>query len=326
MHELGHFLTARLFDVHIEEFSIGMGPKIFSKKSKKTDITYSLRLLPIGGFVAMVGEDDESDDDRSFGAKPVWQRMIISAAGSVMNLLCGFLLSFAMVVSSSALGGTVIAQFDDNAVSQSYGLKVGDEVVSVDGNRVHIARQLVYEISRCTKDPVDIVVIRDGEKITVEDVVFGTETEEGVVFGKSDFYVKRVDKSFGNVMKQTFFTSCLSVKNVWQSIGDLITGRYGVEAVSGPVGVTSTITSVAKQDTNMLLYLCSVIAINLGIFNLLPIPALDGGKIFFQLIELIFRKPVNKKVEGYIHTAGILILFGIIAIVTFKDIWQLIRK
>jgi len=325
IHELGHYITARIFDVHIEEFSIGMGPKLFSKTSRKTGIVYSMRALPIGGYVAMVGEDGESDDERALCSKPVWQRLIIMSAGAFMNILLGVVLSFVMIVSSQAIGGTTIAEFVDGSVSQSYGLREGDRIISIDGTNVHISTQVAYEISRCAAgDSVDIEVERDGNIINVTGVKFGAETQDGVSLGICDFRMYRVDKNVSNVLKHTFYTSTLSVKMIWQSLGDLITGRYGIEAVSGPIGVTGSIASAAKQSTISLLYLSSVIAMNLGIFNLLPIPALDGGRILFLLIELIFRRPVNRKIEGYVHAVGITILFAFMAIITVKDILKLL--
>ena len=323
VHELGHYITARIFDVHIEEFSIGMGPKLFSRVSKKTKIKYSLRALPIGGYVSMVGEDEDSDDERAFCKKAVWKRIIIIAAGSIMNLLIGVILTFTVAVSSRSIGNTTVAEFTENAVSCEYGLQVGDEVISVDGVRVHTANQLVYEISRVTDGPVAIDVIRDGEALTLPSVRFGTTTEEGIVFGERDFFIRSVEKSFSNIVKHTFYNSGLAIKTVWQSLIGLLTGRYSLNAISGPVGVTQTISNVAKTGTVNLLYLVSVIAMNLGVFNLLPIPALDGGKLLFLLFELIFRRPVDRKIEGYIHAVGLVILLMLIALVSIKDIVKL---
>lgn len=297
-----------------------MGPKLFSRKSAKNGIVYSLRLLPIGGFVSMVGEDEDSDDERALCKKPVWQRIIITAAGSAMNVICGVILSFVMIITSPVIGGTTVASFSDNSISADSGLEIGDKIVSIDGASTHISTQVVYEISRCTSGAVDISVIRGGNKLTISDVKFGQETENGIVFGICDFKISAENKSPINVIKHTWHTSMLSVKMIWQSLGDLISGRYGMEAVSGPVGVTSTITTVAKESTVSLLYLCSVIAMNLGMFNLLPLPALDGGRIFFQLFELIFRRPISRKLEGTIHLIGIIVLFAFMFIITFKDI------
>ena len=271
----------------------------------------------------MVGEDEDSDDERALCKKPVWQRIIITAAGSIMNLLLGIILTFAMVVSSVAIGGTTVAVFDENAISSQSGLAVGDEIVSIDGAHTAISTQVVYETSRATNGPVDINVIRNGERLVIENVTFGQQTEEGIAFGICDFKIKSEQKTVTNILKHTLYSSKLNIKMIWQSLGDLITGKYGVEAVSGPVGVPSTITTVAKENTVSLLYLCSIIAMNLGIFNLLPVPALDGGRIFFLLIELIFRRPVSRKIEGKIHFIGIVILLGFMVIITFKDIINL---
>ena len=172
IHEGGHFLFARLFKVTVNEFSIGMGPKLVSKKSKKSGISYSLRAFPIGGFVSMAGEDEESDDPNALNKKPVWQRMIIVAAGGVVNLVAGILVMFILVFSSTSmgLGSTTVAEFRDGALSQNCGLKAGDTIVEVEGRNVHIADELVYEIMRLGIEPVDLTVVRDGEKTVIEDV------------------------------------------------------------------------------------------------------------------------------------------------------------
>lgn len=311
--------------MHINEFSIGMGPAIFSRTSKKTAIKNSLRILPIGGYVAMVGEDEDvKDDSRALCNKPVWQRMIITAAGSVMNLLLGVILTFAMTLSSSAIGNTTVAGFTDGASSQSYGLRVGDEITKIGSHSVRTMNEVAYDIMHDATKPVDITVLRGGEKTVLKGVVFGEETEDGVAYGIMDFKVAAVSKTVSNITRHTFRNSVLSIRMIWESLYDFVTGKYSVDAVSGPIGITSTITNVAKEGAVNLIYLTSVLAMNLGIFNLLPIPALDGGRLFFQLIELIFRRPINRKVEGYIHTAGLMIFFALIILITFKDISKLL--
>lgn len=323
VHELGHYLTARAFSVGIKEFAIGMGPKILSRRSKKTDIVYSLRLFPIGGFVSMVGEDENSEEENALNKKPVWQRMIITVAGSLMNIITGVILMAIVVGMSPRLGGTTIAKFDVDAVSTDYGLRVGDEVISVDGDRVRIASELSYEIMHSAVEPVDLVVRRDGEIITLEGVVFPTATSEGVLFGMPDFFVLGEEKTPGNVIKHTLLRSASTVKMIWESLFDLVTGRYGFEAVSGPVGVAGAVSDAAKSGLGDFLYLVVVIAMNLGVFNLLPLPALDGGRLLFQTIELIFRKPVKPEIEGYVHFVGIILLLLLMVAVTFKDIIKL---
>lgn len=274
----------------------------------------------------MVGEDENVYTEGSLNSKPVWQRIIITAAGSLMNVLLGFILMFAMVLSSPKLGSTTVAEFADNAVSVNYGLCIGDDIVKVDGARVHTSLDLIYEIMRLGDEPVDIVVERDGERITLSGVCFPTDTSEGIVFGDADFYVAAVEKNFGTVMYSTWYQSIASIKMIWESLFDLITGRYGVEQISGPVGVTESIGQAAKSGSTSLLYLCTLIAMNLGVFNLLPLPALDGGRIAFLVVELIRGKPVKPEVEGYIHFAGIVLLMALMVVITFKDIASLIVK
>ena len=320
IHEFGHYTAARIFHVSIKEFAIGMGPKLFSRVSKKTDIRYSLRALPIGGYVAMVGEDEESDDPGALCAKPVWQRIIITAAGAAMNLLVGFLVMTILVSFSSALGGTVVADFFEGATSPSYGLQVEDRIVKIDDIRVHTATDLVYTIMHDARGPVDVTVVRDGETVVLQDVQFPNFSEAGHVYGDRDFYVYAVEKNAATVAHQAFWQSFNTVQMIWDSLYDLVFGEYTVEDLSGPVGVTQAITEAAEQGSYNFGFMFVFISVNLGIFNLLPLPALDGGRLLFQFIELIFRRPINRTVEGYIHFAGIMLLMLLMVFVTFQDI------
>ena len=325
IHEGGHFLFARLFKVTVNEFSIGMGPKLVSKKSKKSGISYSLRAFPIGGFVSMAGEDEESDDPNALNKKPVWQRMIIVAAGGVVNLVAGILVMFILVFSSTSmgLGSTTVAEFRDGALSQSSGLKAGDTIVEVEGRNVHIADELVYEIMRLGIEPVDLTVVRDGEKTVIEDVEFPQMSEQGVAFGDADFYVYGQERTFTNLVKHSFYRSTYTVRMIWESLYDLVTGRYGIEAVSGPVGVTEALTQAAQTGSYNFIYLVVVISMNLVVMNLLPLPALDGGRLVFLLIEAVRRKPINPKVEGVIHTAGLALLMLLMIFICVKDVIKL---
>ena len=323
LHELGHFIAARKFGVTVNEFAVGMGPKIFSKKSQKTGIVYSVRAFPIGGFVSMAGEDGFSQDENAFHRKPVWQRMIITVAGSLMNILTGFVIMAIVVTATPELGGTTVEFFRDYATSDESGLMVGDEIIKVDGTRVHVADDLSYEIMHSAIEPIDIVVRRDGELVTLKDVTFPIIEYEGTVFGRPDFKVELEAKSFVTVVKHTFFSSISNVKMVWESLIDLVTGRYGIGAVSGPVGVAEAVSNAASMGILSFLNLTVMIAMNLGVFNLLPLPALDGGRFLFQIVELIRRKPVSPDVEGYVHFAGIVLLMLLMVVITFKDIIKL---
>ena len=320
IHEFGHYSAARIFRVSIKEFAIGMGPKLLSRVSKKTGIRYSLRALPIGGYVAMVGEDEESDDPGALCAKPVWQRIIITAAGAAMNLLVGFLVMTVLVSTSAALGGTVVADFFDGATSPQYGLQVEDRILKIDDTRVHTATDLVYTIMHDARGPVDVTVARAGETLVLQDVQFPNFTEAGHVYGDRDFYVYAVEKNLVTVAHQAFWQSANTVQMIWDSLFDLLFGEYTVEDMSGPVGVTQAITEAAEAGSYNLGFMFVFISVNLGIFNLLPVPALDGGRLVFQFIELIFRRPLNRTVEGYIHFAGIMLLMLLMVFVTFQDI------
>lgn len=324
IHEFGHFTMARLFKVTIEEFAIGMGPTLVSKKSKKSGIKYSLRALPIGGFVSMEGEDSESQDENAFTNKPVWQRIIITCAGAFMNIIIGILVMSILVATQPTLPSNTIGAFveDENGYNYAYssGLRLGDKIIKVDGTRVHIANETIYEIMRKGINPIDITVIRDGETITLEECVFPTIVEGGTRYGNMDFKVIPEAKTPLNVLKHAYFRSASTIKMIWESLYDLVTGRYGAESISGPIGVTKALGEAAEQGVGDLVYLTVVISMNLGVMNLLPLPALDGGRLLFEIIELIRRKPIKREIEGYIHFAGLVMLMLLMVVIGIKDI------
>ena len=344
IHEFGHYITARIFHVTIEEFSIGMGPRIVSWVSKKTNIRYTISLLPIGGFVSMPGENGEyndevgpdkyKDDPNTFGKKPVWQRIIITAAGAAVNIIAGFL-AMILITTIINIGDTTVGEYYTNEelssgyeteleVSSSDKIMVGDKILKIDGKRVRILDELSYEIMRRGNNPVDVLVERDGEEILLLDVVFPKIEEQGQQFGVMDFKVYRVDKNLGKVLGYSFAKAALIVRMCWESLFDLITGRYSFAAVSGPIGISSAIGDAAKAGFASLLYTVVLISINLGVMNLIPFPALDGGRLITQLIELVTKKKLPGKIEGIINAAGLIILLMFMGIVMIKDAVQLI--
>lgn len=330
IHEGGHFFFARLFKVSIEEFSIGMGPRLISRRSKKSSIVYSLRLFPIGGFVAMVGEDEESQDENAFCNKSVWQRMIITAAGAVVNIVAAFCAMMILVACTTTFGSTTVAEFipQDVFVEQGYdyhssenaGLEVGDTIVAVNGERVHILNELQYELVHAGNEPLTLTVEREGETVILENVLVPRIEEQGVTFGMRDFLVRAQPKTLSTVVRHGYYRSVSAVKMIWESLVDLVRGRYGVQAVSGPIGVTQTLAEAAQSGPDQFIYLAIIISINLGIMNLLPLPALDGGRLLFQLIEFVLRRPLSRRIEGYVHFAGIMLLFALMALITLKDL------
>ena len=343
IHEFGHYIFARIFGVTVKEFSIGMGPKLLWYDSKKTGIRYAISMFPLGGYVSMAGEDEESDDPNAFNKKPAWQRFIITAAGATINVVAGFL---AMVILCSIvpsggktpLGSTTVHSFMESDQlshsSEEYGLRVGDRIVAVDEKKVTILDELSYEIMRRGDRPLDITVEREstnaetGEKtmeiLVLEDVVFPTAVEQEQTFGQMDFVVWGVKQTPGSVLSHSFQKSILIVRMCWESIFDLITGRYSLAAVSGPVGISSAIGDAAKAGITSLLYITALISINLGVMNLLPLPALDGGRLLCLLIEMVTRRKIPPKVEGVIHGIGLLLLLGFSVLIMFKDIFQLL--
>lgn len=334
IHELGHFIFARLSKVTIYEFAIGMGPKLLSWKSKNYETKYALRLFPIGGFVSMAGEDGESDDPNAFNKKPIWKRFSILFAGPVMNIVLGFILMFSMLTTQAFINKTddhlgylssnVIYGFVENSVSNSEnGLKEGDKIIKVGNVPIHTGTELFYEITHQGYKEIDITVKRNGEKIRLENVQFGTFSEENIVFGSTDFIVYGESSTVFNLIKHSFFNSLSAIKMVWDGVLDLITGRFGVDALSGPIGITDQIGEAAQQGITTLLYFFAIITINLGVMNLLPLPALDGGRIIFLAIEGVTRKKINPNVESYIHFIGLILLFGLMIFVSFKDIIKL---
>ena len=272
----------------------------------------------------MEGEDETSTDNRAFCNKKPWRRFIIVAMGAIFNLLLGLIIVGVSLAPESRFTSTVVAEFDENALSEQSGLQIDDKIIAVDGRKIFSTYDLSYAFTNVEDGKIDITVKRDGKKVELKNVTFETAEEDGISYLNVDFKVYGIKKTAGSFLKQTFSTAASYCAVVWRSLIDLITGKYGISAVSGPVGVTAVIGSAAKQSLKNILPIMALISINLGIFNLLPIPALDGGRLLFILIEMIFRKPVPQKYEAAVHAAGFAILIGFMLLITAKDIWTLI--
>ena len=327
IHEFGHYITARIFKVSINEFAIGMGPKLVGYTSKKTNILYSLRLFPIGGYVSMVGEDEESDDENALNKKPAWQRFIIVSAGALTNIITGIVLMVVLVAVAFNIGGTTVSEFNEKykEFADSSGLIIGDTIKEIDGESVRYTQDLLYTVfDKCT-EPVDIKIERNGETLILNNVVFPTGEQDGLLYGDIFFKVAPLEKNFYNVVSYGLSSAFNTIEIIWDSLTGLLTGKYGVAQLSGPVGATSAVAQTAKSGLPDLVYMCIFISMNLGIFNLLPLPALDGGRLVFIIIEMIRRKPVPAKYEGYVHFAGIVILMMFMILITFKDIISFIK-
>ncbi len=426
VHEGGHFIAAKKSGVKVNEFALGMGPKLFS--FTKGETTYSLRLFPIGGYCAMEGEDEDSENPRAFNNAKIWKRMIIIVAGAAMNILFGMLLLLITLLPQDSFVSTQVASFSSCAVSSVTGLQEGDKIVrlnnydintstdfsfalytlpaqEVDGHELSIYKEdcVIDFFNYCqglvdkdtTQEAVnalntactdiqpelakvsdkkeayqifcryidkackavgkekpekypeieekdtrqrfrtDISVIRNGERVELKGVdllTLKTSAEDDTPKLQIDFYAAPIEKNFGTVIQQTLLNTVSNVRMVWGSLIGLIKGQFSLNDMSGPVGIASAITQVAGESlktdgfgaaVNSIVYVMMVIAINLGIVNMLPFPALDGGRFLMLLIEWIFRKPVPRKVESVINAVGLVLLLGLSAVIAVKDVWKL---
>lgn len=327
-HELGHFSLAKLFKVKINEFAIGMGPAIFKRKFKETQ--YSLRLFPIGGFVSMEGEDEESQDDRAFCKKAPWKRFLIVCAGAVINILLGVVLLAILISQQDLVGTTQIHSFAEGSQLEASGLKAGDEIYKINGRRVFSDADLSYLMFTDTDGSLEITVKRNGEKVSLNDVRFTTVEKDGVEQIVYDMTILGVDKNIWTVTSCAVKQTASVARLVWMSLGDIISGKYGLKDISGPIGTVGVIADIAEEsskrtDYSGLINIMAFITINIGVFNLLPIPALDGGRLLFIVFEMIFRKPVPAKYENWVHGAALVLLLIFMAVVTFSDILKLIK-
>jgi len=343
-HEVGHFSAARAFRVKVNEFSMGMGPRLLKVKNRKSGTLYSLKAVPFGGSVLMDEDEQASEDPRAFINQRAWKRFCILIAGALVNLACGVVIMGVIVGMSPALLTNRVREFREEAVSAAQGLQVGDKVVKVNGRRVFSAMDVGFLFTRSRDGTVDLVVRREGRNIKLAGVELlkYTSGEGGEPFYYYDFYlVRNEEPGFGPRLKETLGESVSAVRMVWLSLLDMVTGKFRLRDISGPIGVVSILTDtaqeaqqgVATQDKSKardalltLLNLFALISINIGVMNLLPLPALDGGRLVFTAIEMVFRRPVPKKFEGYVHAAGFALLMVFMVVVSFSDIWALVKK
>ena len=334
-HELGHFVAAKLCGIKVNEFSIGMGPAIFKKQKGET--LYALRVLPIGGYCAMEGEDEETEDPRSFSAQAPWKRFIVLVAGSAMNFFTGVIIViFIFSGYSGFVSNEVVAFADGFELEGEDGLMPGDKIIEINGSRICYADDFSVYMSRANNENVDLTILRDGEKIYLEDfpLVLREYEENGQVVTKYGISFGVIPGNFWTRLQYSLYTSLNFVRNVFLGFSDLIAGRAGIKDLSGPVGIVSIISDAAEQapSTNLAIlniaYLCAFIAVNLAVMNMLPIPALDGGRVFFLIISSLFmlitKKKIDPKYEGYVHTVGFMLLLALMAVVMFNDIRRLI--
>ena len=320
IHEGGHFVAARLMKIKVNEFSIGMGPKLI--QFKKGDTKYTLRLILFGGYCAMEGESEDSDDENSFAKKKVWRRFFVVVAGALMNLILGFLVIVIMLSSGSLIGTTEIAKFDDKAVSSAT-LKQGDIIKSIDGMRVYTSTDVTTGLSRSGDDTLDMTVLRDGKTLDLK-VKFNMEKYEGRNFINMDFWLVGNKKTVGGVIKESFKEWVSFTRMVFLSVHDMIVGKYGLSDLAGPVGTVSVVSTAVTTSAYSMLRIMALLTINVGLFNLFPIPALDGWRLFLLIFEGIFKRKLPDKWDWAINAVGLVLLLGLMCVITFSDITKLL--
>ena len=310
-HEFGHYAAAKLLGVKVNEYSVGMGPLIFQTKKGETE--YSLRALPIGGYCKIEGEDGDSDDDRSFAKKPWWAKIIILAAGAFMNFVLCILLLIGVFWYSGAYS-TTLAAVSDGYPAQLAGIQAGDTIVAIDGTEYDDWLAVVDAIDASQGAPMTFTVERDGQ--TYDYTISAVETEGRWLMGITCKLIHSPVKAVG----QTFSMTKSTMAAMGQFFGQLFTGKASSDDVVGVVGIVSMIGEQAKFGIINVVYLMAVISLNLGMVNLLPLPALDGGRILFVLIRLITRDKVGANAEAITHAVGMVLLLALMAFLVFKDI------
>lgn len=332
IHELGHFLTARWAGIKVNEFAIGMGPALFKKQ--KGDTLYSIRLLPIGGYCAMEGEDKESPDENAFGKKSVYKRIVVVAAGAIMNIILAIVFMIIILAQQSHFTSTTIESFSDNAVTVNYGLRAGDKIKSIDGYNVSTYTDINFALAINKNFKSDIIVERNGQNVMLNDVQFASkENEKGQNIIVRDFYLEPIEKNFFTFILQIFKDMISNVRQIYVTFIGLVTGTFSLGEISGPVGMVSMISHAASEGMkvnllaalNNIIMLMMILSINLGIFNLLPLPALDGGRLVFLILEAIKGKPISTKYEGIIHTVGFVLLLLFMLVVAINDVFKLTK-
>ena len=332
VHEFGHFITAKLFGIQVNEFSLFMGPAIWKKQKGET--LYSIRCIPIGGYCAMEGEDEDSENPRAFTNAKVWQRFLVLIAGAVMNLVLGLVLTLVFVsVRYDGIPDTRITGFEPACPYQSEeGLQVGDDLYSIDGERIYVLNDFYIVTEILSKDEVyDIVVIRDGEKVELKDFELKKLDYNGDL--RYGFNLDYREKTLGSVLDFAWNQFIDFANQIRLSVKMIVNGDASVKDLSGPVQIVDMAAEVGAQSATVgmgvlnVLYLFAMIAVNLAIVNLLPIPALDGGRAVCLLItwaaEKILRRRINPKYEGYLHGTFMILLLILMAVITFKDVFQI---
>lgn len=364
LHEFGHFIMAKSVGVRVLEFSIGMGPALLKKQG--ADTLYSLRLFPIGGYCKLDGEDDESDNPAAFCNQKLWKRFLVVSAGAVLNLILGFLLFAVIVGVTGPFRSNTIGKVEERAYLDECGIIAGDKIIGLNGHRINSYNDItLYSDELSAEAPSELVIKRGGQKLKFEvmpsvsetvitygetsaeytDTVNGVAETRTIEYEEGDIPENYVGETFTasrviigfepmltevtayNILPQAWYYTEYVAKSIYRALWDMVSGKSGLDSVSGPVGVAGVVNQAVHSGKDSLiniLFIVAMLTVNLGIFNLLPLPALDGGRLFFMLAELVRGKPIPPEREGLVHAVGLLILLVLAAVICFNDIIKLI--
>lgn len=340
VHEWGHFIVARKSGVFVEEFAVGMGKKLWS--TEKNGTMYSIRIFPLGGYCKMKDEDTTGDDKDSFSNATMFKKFAILFAGAFMNFIFAFII-FIAIAFFSVTSTTTINKVEPNSPAQQSGIQAGDKIYSIDGKKIMRFDDLSFKISRINEEnnkPLEVVVVRNNEKLLFEITPQFNEEHSRYLIGispilQNGMFSENVEgiekKTFFGTIYDGFWNMIFTLKVTLIGVFELFTGQIGINQMMGPIGLTPVIDSQYQAAMKAgvwttiltMLNITALLSANIGVLNLLPIPALDGGRILFLLIELIRGKPMAPEKEGMVHIIGFAILMGFGIIIAFKDIFSI---
>lgn len=365
LHEFGHFIMAKAVGVNVLEFAVGMGPAIFKKQGKET--LYSVRIFPIGGYCKLDGEDGESASKGAFCNQKLWKRFLVVSAGAILNLILGFVLFTIVVGMMGPFKSNTVGKVDERAYLAESGVLPGDKIVAIDGHKINFYNDIsLYTDEFNENTRFELTVKRNGEKLkfvlqpsvdktevtygensaVYKDEINGISEVREITYNSDEIPANYVGKTVSqtryiigfepleenvtayNIVPQAWYYTKYVIKSIYKSLWDMLSGRTGMENMSGPVGVAGVVNQAVhsgKDSVINILFIVAMLTINLGIFNLLPLPALDGGRLFFMLIELIRGKPVPPEKEGMVHAIGLILLLVLAAVICYNDIVRIIQ-
>lgn len=331
VHEFGHFIFAKMFGIYVYEFAIGMGPKLFHWKSKKGETEYSIRAIPIGGFCSLAGEDLDSDDkekipsDRRLQSKPVWQRFLVMFFGAGNNFILAFLLLLTIAFGWGAVSSKpIISELVSNNPAEQAGLQVGDYILEINGHKIKTSDDVsIYLQVENKEKPITFTIDRNGREMDIDVTPIKEEVDGSSIYRVGIISEGKVEKGFVPSIRYAFTKMGALFRQMVITFKGLFTGGLSVNQLSGPVGIYNIVGTQASAGFENILYLIALLSINVGFINLIPLPAFDGGRILFLIIEKVKGSPIKAETENKIHTIGFILLLALMIYITFNDILKL---